>query len=141
MARQKAKYIVDTSVWIDFFKGQLPSTLIDFIEQALPLSGIVITDIIYHEILVGALNKKEYSFLKEHFSLVERLDILHSEWDDFCEFSWGLYRKGLPGKYNDMAIAFLSHSHACPIISRDKYFFKLSQKKILRAYSPESFSR
>lgn len=126
-----AKCIVDTSVWIDFFKGSLSAPINSFLEEAIPLTQVVITDIIFHEILMGALSKREYQKLEGYFSLFEVITISKELQNQFNQFAWKLHREGLPGKYTDLSIAFFSHHHKYPLLSFDKYFEKIAQKKFI----------
>jgi len=60
--------LLDTSVLIDFFKGiQNPSTICvnGIIKHQVPFG---ITSVIYQELLQGAKNKQEYTFLNEYLS-------------------------------------------------------------------------
>lgn len=62
-------YLVDTSVWIDYFREQkniATERLILILDQGI-LFGI--TDIIFQEILQGAANQKEFEQLTSYFSV------------------------------------------------------------------------
>ena len=60
--------LVDTSVLIDLFKGNVNEAVRDFhevIEQQIPFG---ICSVIYQEVLQGARTKKEYAILIEYLS-------------------------------------------------------------------------
>lgn len=125
------KIIVDTSVWIDFFKGRLNSTVRQGMEIALEKEQVAITDIIQHEILMGASSKKEWTLLTELLSPLEFLRIQSDQLKDFNQFAWRLRLQGLEGRYTDATIAYLSSIHKYPILSLDQYFKLLDKKDIV----------
>ncbi len=126
------KFIVDTSVWIDFFRGKLSCETLEFLTIGIQDNLAIITDIIRHEILLGAKNKRHYRELSENISSLECFRIQDADCDEFDKFAWGLSQKGLLGKYTDASIAFLASKNHFPVLSFDKYFKKLSEKKIIR---------
>ena len=122
-------FIVDTSVWIDFFRGTLEPVYYELLTEGIREDRVVITDIIRHEILVGARSEKLY---KGYLHLLEPLKCLTLPGQttlELAHFAWFLAQEGLMGRYTDVAIAFQSHKGNIPILSFDHYFFKLAQKK------------
>ncbi len=61
-------YLVDTSIWIDYIKGQ-KSEQVRFLHELLnnPLA-IGITDIVYMEILQGAVDQDAFDQFRRYFS-------------------------------------------------------------------------
>ena len=126
------KLIVDTSVWIDFFKDHLSSSLRSYFLSSLDNQLLVITDIVEHEILMGALTKRQYQELKELLSPLEKLRISNEELPQFTQFAWDLYRKRLKGSYTDLTIAYLSQAYHFPILSFDRYFYRLAEQGMIK---------
>jgi predicted nucleic acid-binding protein len=124
--------IVDTSVWIDFFRGKLKPSTLNFLSETIPLRTAGITDIIRHEILVGASNKPERQQLRGLLSPLPCLRIQDDELEEFDDFAWNLRHHGLMGKYTDVAIAFVCHQHKLPILSSDKFFSHLANKNLIK---------
>lgn len=121
-----ANFIVDTSVWIEFFKGRLPGPVLDNLVTGLENDQISITDIIAHEILVGASTEGQYDDLNDMLSALPQLRIPDHALAEFNRFAWQVRKKGLGGKYTDIAIAYLSRLYHQPILSFDHYFSKLA---------------
>ncbi|MBI4212044.1 MAG: PIN domain-containing protein [Deltaproteobacteria bacterium] len=117
-----ASIIVDTSVWIDFFRGSLPNDTSLSLSTAIRERQVAITDIIRHEILVGARNERDYSELQALLSPLHCHRIQDQELADFDRFAWNLKTKGFRGKYTDASIAYLAHTHQCALASFDHYF-------------------
>lgn len=123
--------IVDTSVWIDFFRGKLKPVVLNLLSEAIPLRTAGITDIIRHEILIGAAGKPERQQLRGLFSPLPCLRIRDDQLEEFEDFAWNLRHHGLIGKYTDVAIAFICHYHKIPILSFDKFFSHLARKNLI----------
>ena len=128
------KFIVDSTIWIDCFKGHLSDSMADRLAAGLENDQAVVTDIIVHEILVGAKNKKDYQELKNLFSALPQLRI-ESPLEDFNLFGWNLAKKGLTGKYTDLSIAYLSRLHNYPVLSLDGYFHRLAERDVIKVIS------
>lgn len=126
------KAIVDTSVWVDHFRGRLKPILRDGLETLLLNDQAMLTDIILHEILVGAVDEKHYQWLSDHLSVLSCLSIPEVEKAKLTLFGFNLRRKGFPGKYTDLTIAYLAQKHDFPLLTFDGYFKKLSSKGIIR---------
>ena len=122
------KIIVDTSIWIDFFKGTLSQIVASHLIEELGNDQVVITDIILHELLVGARSKKEYDNLLKLMEPFPVLRIADSDLPHFNSYSWKVRKKGLSGKYTDLTIAFLAQYFGCAVLSGDAYFKKLAEK-------------
>lgn len=65
--------IVDTSVWIDYFKGN--EKYFDFIQNLLEKNEILTIELIFAELLQGARNKKETEMLKSYYGLIPKVEI------------------------------------------------------------------
>lgn len=131
-----AKFIVDTSIWVDFFRGHLKQDILGNLTVGLENNEVAITDVIRNEILTGARTQADFKRLKELFAPIDCLRISDSDLADFDEFTWSLYRKGLKGKYTDASIAFLAKQHSAPILSFDRYFHRLGTKGIISIILP-----
>lgn len=132
-----ASCIVDTSVWIDFFRGTLSPALYGYLSEHITLRLAAITDVIRHELLVGTGTKKAYAELQRLLSPLECLRIAEGDAPLFDEFAWDLRHRGFKGKYTDAAIAFLCHHRRIPLLTFDRYFTLLERKGIIRCVSLE----
>lgn len=129
-----AQVIVDTSVWIEFFRGKLEARAKEAFILLMEAEEVVITDVIKHEILVGAKSLKDFHFLEDSLSVLSEIAIESKEKAVFNRFGIDLKLKGLVGKYTDLSIAFLANQHAIPVFSFDKYFAMLAEKKIIQIF-------
>ncbi|SHI96290.1 hypothetical protein SAMN05444280_108146 [Tangfeifania diversioriginum] len=65
--------IVDTSVWIEYFKGN--QKYFDSIQNLLEKNEILTIELIFAELLQGARTGKEVKMLKSYFELVPNAEI------------------------------------------------------------------
>jgi len=120
----KEALLIDTSVWIDFFKGnenQQVITLTEYIENDYP---VFLCPTIVQEILQGITNESKYRKVKEYLLC---LNILN---DDSLESALGavkIYRrlrsKGITiRKSNDCIIAQYAFKYSLNILHKDRDF-------------------
>ncbi len=97
-------FLVDTSVWIDYFKGGEKSKLQNyFIEQGL----VYINDIILTELIPGLIHHKKVELKDGLYALdILELDIY---WDGIIELQIGNFKNGL----NKMGISDLIIAQQC----------------------------
>ena len=116
--------LVDTSVWIDFFKGeehQRVKTLIHYLENDLPID---LCPTIVQEILQGITSDKQFKEIKEYLLAFPVLD------DDPLTMAIeaaSLYRelrkKGVTiRKSNDCLIAAYAIKHKLQVLHQDRDF-------------------
>lgn len=126
------RFIVDTSVWIDYFRGALRPYVFENLAEGIRLGLAAVTDVIRHEILVGARSERDFRNLLRLLSPLDCLTIGETELSDFDRFGWELRRRGLKGTYTDLSIAFLCQRRDLPLLSFDSYFRALEKKGILK---------
>lgn len=129
------KVIVDTSIWIDFFRGSLLEREKDFFIGLLENEKVAITEIIHHELLIGSKSQTEFVKLNALLEPYEVLSLCSYSQKEFNIFGYSVLKKGLVGKFTDLSIAFLSDKTQNPVWSKDKYFYKLNEKKIIAVIS------
>jgi len=110
--------IVDTSVWIDYFRSGNNSAKLDFlIDEEL----IVINDLILAELVPFLKVQNQRNIIKLLFN-IKKLD-LTLNWDQIIEFQFnclknGLNRIGIP----DLIVAQNAKQNRCEIYSFDNRF-------------------
>lgn len=131
-----ARVLVDTSIWIDFFRGTLKPKPKEALVLILEAEEVAISDVIKHELLVGATSKKDYLFLSDAMGALTELALDSNTKAAFNQFGFDLKLKGLLGKYTDLSIAFLAQSNGLQVYSQDLYFKKLADRKIITLFEP-----
>ncbi|HCH24916.1 MAG TPA: VapC toxin family PIN domain ribonuclease [Oceanospirillaceae bacterium] len=125
--------VADTSVWIDYFKGQIsPAT--DLLDEQLDTSLVVIGDLILLEILQGFKVDKDYKLAKAMLLLLEQRAFLGSELALIAAENYRqLRKKGITiRKTNDVIIASYCIEHNLPLLFSDRDFLPFVEHLDLR---------
>lgn len=119
--------LIDTSVWIDFFKGidtENVKVFTSYLENDFP---IFICPVIIQEILQGIKSDKEYARIKDNLFA---LNVLNDDAIETAMGAAGIYRnmrkKGITiRKSNDCLIAFYALKYSLKILHGDRDFDKI----------------
>ena len=114
------KILVDTSVWIEFFRKKEPwygeiSGLMD--DKRICCSGIILA-----ELIQGAKAEKELAVLRDFRHVFEFLDESVDLWQAAGELSNTLQRKGKSVGLSDCYLAASAKAHKVKILTLDKHF-------------------
>ncbi len=122
--------LVDTSIWIDYFKGGDDSTdLVALIDENL----VVTNDIILAE-LVPYLKVKKQVVVIKLLQEINRLPI-QINWDEIVEFQVRCLKAGANGAgIPDLIIAQNAKANNCKIYSLDKHYRLLKQVIKVKLY-------
>jgi hypothetical protein len=122
--------IVDTSVFIEFLKGNesYSVAIISLLEKNLVFS----TGIIIAELLQGLKNLKEEKYLTELITAVNILEITTNLWIETGNISLSLRRKGINLPLTDIAIASLAIEHNLQIFTLDKHFEQIPGVRVYK---------
>jgi len=115
--------LIDTSVWIDYFRGNESVSHLDFlIEENLILTN----DLILAELIPYLEIKKQFEVI-ELLGIVRRIP-LSVHWEEIIDFQVKCMRNGANGiGIPDLIIAQNALQNHCRIYSRDKHFQLLSR--------------
>jgi len=110
--------IVDTSVWIEYFRSGSNSIKLDFlIDEDL----IVINDLILAELVPFLKIQNQKNIIKLLFN-IKKLD-LTLNWDQIIEFQFNCLKNGLNGiGIPDLIVAQNAKQNRCQIYSFDTHF-------------------
>ena len=110
--------IVDTSVWIDYFRSGNNSAKLDFlIDEEL----IVINDLILAELVPFLKVQNQRNIIKLLFN-IKKLN-LTLNWDQIIEFQFNCLKNGLNGiGIPDLIVAQNAKQNRCEIYSFDNHF-------------------
>jgi predicted nucleic acid-binding protein len=120
--------LIDTSVLIEFFKGQ--KSVSDAVSNLLQANRCATTGIIIAELLQGMKN------LKEEFAITDLIEGMHifevstGTWTKAGRIALALRRKGINLPLTDIAIAALAAEHNLQIFTLDKHFEQIPGVKI-----------
>ncbi|MCD4776108.1 MAG: PIN domain-containing protein [Candidatus Aegiribacteria sp.] len=110
--------LVDSSVWIDYFRGGGNSDKLDFLIDE---NILVINDLILAELIPFLRIKNQYNLI-DLLNFVERLN-LKIDWEQIIDFQHKCLRRGINGiGIPDLIIAQNALQNHCEIYSLDQHF-------------------
>ena len=115
--------LVDTSVWIDYFKG-INNTHTDVLDEALLTGTAAIGDLIYLEILQGFRRDNEFRAARKAIKTLDQYRLFGNGMADKCADHYRtLRKKGITvRKTIDVIIATFCIEHNMPLLFLDKDF-------------------
>ncbi len=127
--------IVDTSVWIDFFKGDKSITTKKLL-LLMDTNEIVVPPIIIQEVLQGIIDKKTVDIIENLFLGFKFIN--YDEYEAAFEAA-SLYRflrkKGITIRSsNDALIAWICKKHGLQLLHNDRDFTHISRHLSLKIY-------
>jgi predicted nucleic acid-binding protein len=120
----KSVLLVDTSAWIDFFRGK-QSTVTDAVQLALQLGLARLCGPVKAELLQGVKSKKEKQQLSIVFEAVENLTTIESDWEAAGNSLQVLRESGITLPLTDALIAAIAIRHKAQVLTLDHHFSHL----------------
>lgn len=114
------KILVDTSVWIEFFKKKTP--WYGLVSKLMDDKRVCCTGIVLAELIQGAKSEKELEVLRDFRHVFEFLDESLDLWQDAGELSHALRRKGKSIGLSDCYLAVAAKTNKVSLLTLDKHF-------------------
>lgn len=130
------KVLVDTSVWIEFFRKKEPYYRV--VSELMDDDRICCLGIVLAELLQGAKSEKELSTLKEFLHVFDFLPETAALWETAGELSFSLQRKGRTAGLSDCYIAVAAQSARVAIYSLDRHFSVIGKETDMKLYETRS---
>jgi len=112
--------LVDTSVWIDFFRGVAPVRA--FLNDLILKNRVFICGPIFFELLQGIKSSEEKSLVKEALLSLPYLEITLQVWEGAAYLSRDLRTQGVTLPLTDLLIGQLAKANNLEVISFDPHF-------------------
>ena len=122
----KQKYMIDTSVWIDYFRDTNKG-LNDFIDRLIDEDVVYINGIIKSELLIGTRTQKEYDLTKNNLECFTTLELDDRVFNEISKVGFQLKRKGITVPLSDLIIAVQCFEQQLILIEKDKHFEKIKR--------------
>jgi len=116
----KSKIIVDTSIWINYFKGDQKTAA--FLEENLVNDLIYINGIIIAELLQGVKTEKEFGAIRECIDAVSYLELTYKDWLLAGSMSNTLRKKGITIPLTDLAVGASAINNKLQIATLDRHY-------------------
>lgn len=112
--------LVDTSVWIDFFRGV--ESIKEILTKLIAGDRVFTAGPVLFELLQGIRSSKEREQVKEALLSVNFLDITPEDWEGAALISRELRAQGITIPVTDLLLAQLAKAHDLEILSLDPHF-------------------
>lgn len=120
MSAQDNGILVDTSVWIEFFKPQ--SSIGKKLESLIIKNSVWVCGIVLFELVQGVKSENEKAKILDALSDLEYVEMTKKLWQKSGEMSASLKKKGLNLPLSDIYIASIAIEHKLSIFTLDKHF-------------------
>lgn len=124
----KQKIIIDTSIWIDYFKNK-DSSYSSKLDSLLLTDCVYINGIILAEILQGIKGEDEKKVVSSLLEALHFLDITIYDWKLAGEISGKLRAKGITLPLTDISIAANAINNNAVVFTIDKHFEMIDYPK------------
>jgi tRNA(fMet)-specific endonuclease VapC len=125
----KMKTIVDTSVWIEYFKNQ--DTLAAALDRELLAGNIYMVGPVISELLQGAKTEKDFQVLMNSIDGVPFIEAGVSDWKLAGELSYMLCKKGVTIPITDCLIGAIAINNDLAVTTLDQHFKHLPRLKLV----------
>jgi tRNA(fMet)-specific endonuclease VapC len=117
------KVLIDTSVWIDYFRGgDLP--LAQMVDEIISGGEVFVPGIVLAELIQGARSEREISIIEDMIGTFTFLDIGpgNGAWVEAGRLSYEMKKAGEAVHLADCLIAVLALRNGCRVVTRDRHF-------------------
>ncbi len=121
------KILIDSTIWIEFFRGN-NNAVNNFVLPLIEEDKIYYNGIILSELLIGASNQKEFSFLEHNFKGFKYLETDEKIFLKAAQMGFKLRRKGLTIPLTDLIIAAHVLHHDLMLATADPHFDLVNEK-------------
>lgn len=128
------KTIIDTSVWIDYFRKQ-SAALSEAVDAVLSGDDIYIPKIVMAELIQGAKSQKEILIIEDFIDTFKIIDQKEDTWIEAGKLSYRLKKKGKNVNLTDCYIAIIAREYECKIFTLDKHFKEIQTEINISLYS------
>jgi hypothetical protein len=117
--------LADTSVWIDFFRGQPEA--VARLRPLLEERRVAIAGPVYAELLSGPRTPEIQDKLRTRLRSLHWLPEPAEVWDRVAEARFALARQGRQAALVDALIAVTAAAARCTLLTRDRDFVRISR--------------
>ena len=120
MKKEERKILIDTSAWVDFFRGT--SDTADAVAELIEKGQASICGVISYELIQGAKSDDEALHLSGVLSALHYIEMTSDLWIKAGSISAGLRRKGITLPMSDLLIGAIALEHGLEVLTLDDHF-------------------
>ncbi len=121
------RYLVDTSIWVEFFRGRIPA-IRKWMLELLDANMVVINGAVLSELLVGARGKKEINFVIERLSMLDYLEADQAFFMECGVLGNQIRKSGINMSLSDIMITAHARMNNLIILTMDKHFESIGKE-------------
>ncbi|MGE5892702.1 MAG: PIN domain-containing protein [bacterium] len=125
--------LVDTSVWIEFFRKREP--YFSIVTELMDNDEVCCVGIVLAELLQGSKSETEFNTIREFLHVFIFLPETADGWERAGELSFALSRKGKSVSLSDCYIAAAAKTHGVKLLTLDKHFAAIQKETSLNLYT------
>jgi len=115
------RILIDTSVWIDYFKGR-DNKFAERVNEVLTFSDVYVPMVVIAELIQGSKSEMEIAVIEEFIGAFNIIDQTDDTWLKAGRLSFSMKRKGITVNIVDCYIAVIASENNCKIFSLDEHF-------------------
>jgi len=125
------RVLVDTSVWVDYFRGSSP-LISEKLDRLLTEAEVCVPKIVLAELLQGAKSNREVSAIEDFPEAFTIIDQGPDTWIRAGKLSRQLKSRGKTIHLIDCYIAVIAEESRCAVLTLDDHFEEISRLLPLR---------
>ena len=119
------RVLIDSSVWIDFFKGA--PAAVSSVDALLASDRAAIAGPVFAEVVSGARTRNEFATLSTKLAALRWLEPPPEVWSLVAETRFTLARQGVQAHLVDLVLAHTAYATSCELLTRDRDFEHIAQ--------------
>jgi len=130
MIEKSKGVLVDTSIWVEFFKSESP--IGKKLESLIIKNSVWTCGIVLFELLQGVKSEAEKTKILDALLNLGYVEMSKSLWQKSADISASLKKQGLNLPLSDIFIAVIAIEHNLRIFTLDKHFEQIPRVKIYK---------
>lgn len=130
---EKPRILVDSSLWIDFYRPDGPHDVRALVAEALTLDAVHTVALIVTEVVQGAPDEAALDALLDDFSALHQVSLGPRTGARAARIGYALRRAGRPVPPTDLLIAAAAIEAECELWHRDRHFEAVAEVTSLQA--------
>lgn len=128
MKKEESNILIDTSAWVDFFRGT--SKIADAVAKLIEAGRVSICGVITYELIQGAKSAEEAAHLSEVLSALHYIEMTSNLWMKAGNMSAALRAKGLTLPMSDLLIGAIALELSLEVLTLDAHFTSIPGIKL-----------